>query len=336
MPKEIGSNRIKRLNSIMEKLCSRTVLPGKDIRETAESVSARTLQRDLSYLRNEFGADILYDPSSDSYSLKNRGTFVLQIRLRESQIQGLAAGIKMASHFLPHMEEDLKDLWAKMASILPPDLVRKGETLGLASVVSTPVSSMDPRTFHLLIKAIQEEKPVRFSYRSPYDDDPDDKDRFVSPWGVFFQAHAWYLWGSHPKLPQGATYRISRIDKALLWPDTDYESPPENQGLTDYASSCWYAYRGGKEVDVKLRIDPPLSRVIPETSWHPSQTFEEREDGSSTMTVRIHENALESVARWVLASAPFVTVESPMKLADQVEKLLNRLQDKTTTKVLQN
>ena len=58
MPKEIGSNRIKRLNSIMEKLCSRTALPGKEIRETAESVSARTLQRDLCYLRNEFGADI--------------------------------------------------------------------------------------------------------------------------------------------------------------------------------------------------------------------------------------------------------------------------------------
>ena len=259
---------------------------------------------------------------------------MLQIRLREFQIEGLAAGIKMASHFLPHMEEDLKDLWAKIASILPPNLVQKGEALGLASVVSTPVSSMDPRTFHLLIKAIQEEKRVRFSYRSPYDDNPDDRDRFVSPWGVFFQAHAWYLWGSHLKLPQGATYRISRIDRALIWPDANYESPPENQGLADYASSCWYAYRGGKEVDVKLRIDPPLSLVIPETSWHPSQTFEEREDGSSTMTVRIYENALGSVARWVLASAPFVTVESPLKLADQVEKLLADLVDKTGIKTL--
>ena len=328
MPKEISSSRIRRLNSLMEKLCSRSKVSGSELRRLRDGVSSRTFQRDLRYLREEFGTEIEYDTSSDEYRLINRGTFVMLLSMNEAQIQGLAAGIKIASHFLPHLKDDLSDLWGKVSAVIPPRLTNQGEALGRSTVVATPVSAVNPRTFHLLIDAINKKTPVRFSYTSPYESSPEPKERVTSPWGVFFQAHAWYLWASHPDVPDGVTYRISRIDTPLVWPDGAYRERPQGQEISDYASSCWYAYRGGEDVEIELNISPPLSLVIPETTWHPTQTIETQEDGSATLRATVSENALGSVARWILASAPFVTVESPESLASEVNLLVKRLSKK--------
>lgn len=325
MPKEISSSRISRLNTIMEKLCSRHTIPGRKLRDTGGNGCSRTFQRDLRYLREEFGAEILYDKTSDTYSLFNRGTFVLFLSMRESQVQGIVAGLSMASHFLPHLKEDLSELWGKISATLPSRLIRQGEALGCAAVIATPVSSIKPQIFHLLIDAINQRVPVRFFYTSPYDKHPEPKERVASPWGVFFQAHAWYLWASHPDIPDGVTYRISRIDTPLMWPDGVYQEKPKGQDISYYASSCWYAYRGGPEVEIELNISPPLSLVIPETTWHPTQTIEAKEDGSAVLRATVSENALGSVARWVLASAPFVTVKEPERLAFEVTLLVDKL-----------
>lgn len=328
MPKEMSSSRIRRLNSIMERLCSKPEVGGAELRGLKGNSSSRTFQRDLQYLREEFGTEIDYDPSRDSYSLLNRGSFVMVISMNEAQIQGLAAGIKIASHFLPHLKDDLSDLWGKLSAIVPARLIKQGDALGSSTVVATPVSAVNPRTFHLLIDAINKKIPVRFSYTSPYESSPEPKERVTSPWGVFFQAHGWYLWASHPDVPDGVTYRISRIDTPLIWPNGVYQEKPHGQEIYDYASSCWYAYRGGEDVEIELNISPPLSLVIPETTWHPTQTIETKEDRSATLRATVSENALGSVARWILASAPFVTVKGPESLASEVNRLVERLNKK--------
>lgn len=325
MPQEISSSRISRLNAIMEKLCSRQKISGSELRGAGKNTCSRTFQRDLRYLREEFRTEILYDKSSDTYSLSNRGTFMLFLSLKESQVQGIAAGLLMASHFLPHLKEDLSDLWGKISTTLPSRLVRQGETLGRSAVVATPVSSVNPKVFDLLIDAINQKIPVRFCYTSPYTPSPEPKERLTSPWGVFFQAHAWYLWASHPDVPDGVTYRISRIESLISWPDGKYQDKPGGQDLCNYASSCWYAYRGGDEVDIELKITPPLSMVIPETIWHPTQTIEVIDDRSAILRATVSENALGAVARWILASAPFVTVNAPEKLRDEVNELVKDL-----------
>ena len=327
MPKEMSSSRIRRLNSIMERLCSKPEVSGAELRGLKGTSSSRTFQRDLQYLREEFGTEIDYDPSRDSYSLLNRGSFVMVISMNEAQIQGLAAGIKIASHFLPHLKDDLSDLWGKLSTAMPARLIKQGEALGSSTVVATPVSTVNPRTFHLLIDAINKKTPVRFSYTSPYESSPEPKERVTSPWGVFFQAHGWYLWASHPDVPDGVTYRISRIDTPLIWPNGVYLERPQGQEISDYASSCWYAYRGGEDVEIELNISPPLSLVIPETTWHPTQKIETKEDRSATLRATVSENALGSVARWVLASAPFVTVKGPESLASEVTHLVEKLSE---------
>ena len=56
MPKEMSSIRIKRLNSIMEKLCSKPEVGGAELRGLKGNSSSRTFQRDLQYLREDRSA----------------------------------------------------------------------------------------------------------------------------------------------------------------------------------------------------------------------------------------------------------------------------------------
>ncbi len=318
MPRDLSSVKLDRLNRLMRLLYSGRPVSKDAIMDVIGYASSRTFERDLAFLREAYDAEIRHDQTQGGYILEGRGTFILNFTLTEREILSLVSGLRMASHFLPHLAKDADDLWTKMRSSLPESLLEKGETLGRCSVVSLPVSRMDSRAFDLLVDAIGTRTNVRFSYRSPYGSERATT-RVVSPWGVFFQSHAWYLWGSHPKTPKGVTYRISRIKTLHVWPDTPFSPPPEGMRIDDHASSGWYGYTGDADIPVEIEISPPLAEIVRETVWHPTQRFEDGEDGKTIMRAEVPD--LGAVARWTMASAPYARAKSPEELVRRVGEL---------------
>src|SRR5690606_35207532 len=127
--------------------------------------------------------------------------------LTEREVTAFAAGLGMASHFLPHLKEECESLWGKVRFYLPAGLSDHGERLGQSAVVALPVSPMDPKAVETCLNAIRESKAIRIRYRSPYGAGT-VKDYELSPWGVFVRAHAWYLWAGNPSCGEARTFRI--------------------------------------------------------------------------------------------------------------------------------
>ncbi len=316
MPRETSSVRLSRLNKLMRALYSKPFISGKELLPSLGYASRRTFERDLSFLREEYGTEIIYDASKQAYTLKGRGSFILNCTLSEQEVLGLVAGLQMAGHFLPHLSREMNSLWGKIKGSLPQNLAECGEELGNNTVLALPVSTMDADIFGRIIDAIRSAHTIRFDYRSPYGSEPGRR-RTVSPWGVFFQSHAWYLWGSHDKHEGGATYRISRIKTLEPKLDTPYCPKPADKTLSEYASSGWYAYTGDAQIKVAIKITPPLAEIVPETVWHPTQKTETHADGSITLTAHVAD--IGAVARWVMASAPYAQALEPQELRDAVE-----------------
>jgi len=317
MPRDLSSIRIARLNDLVQELSSHGVLPRKELMARLEYTQGRTLERDLAFLRDQYGVEIDYDRHKGGYRLRGMGRFLALFDLDEREVTALAAGLGMASHFLPHLKEECESLWGKMRFRLPAGLSDQGERLGQSAVVALPVSPMDSKVFETCINAIRESKAIRIRYRSPYGDGT-VKAYELSPWGVFFRAHAWYLWAGNPACGEARTFRISRIAQVAM-EERPMDMPPPEDGVAAFAQSAWYACPGEPCHDVEIRVKPPLADVVAETPWHVSQSLFRERDGTLLLSAKVPD--LDEVARWVMASAPYAEVLEPETLRKRVMDL---------------
>lgn len=80
MPKSISSLRIARMNRLLTTLRDRPGIGRSELLTTVEYTSPRTLERDICFLRDEFGVKIVYHRSQGGYCLKDVGEFVMLYR----------------------------------------------------------------------------------------------------------------------------------------------------------------------------------------------------------------------------------------------------------------
>ena len=331
MARELSSIRIARLKKLLLLLHRRRGqgVEAEEILRECEYASRRTLQADLQMLREEYGAEIEFTRTQPCrYCLKSEGDFLLPLALDERDVLSLTAGLGMAAHFLPHIQENCHALWRKMQAILPEKSVEFGRWLAKAAVVATPVSAMDAGVFEALLDAIYQKTMVEIAYVSPYA--PRDtsgkrevRTHILAPWGVFFRAHAWYLLAGKEGKDKPGVFRLSRIQAARPCPDLPFLSPPEAFSQENFAASAWYAAPGELEHDIRLRVVEPMATIVSETVWHPTQRTERIDADTLILTARVPD--LGEVARWVLSAAPYIAVESPLELRDMVRGLAAKM-----------
>ncbi len=91
MPKSTSSVRISRLNRLLITLQNKPGLSRKELLDEVEYTSPRTLERDMRFLREEFGVRIAFLRSKGEYYLEDAGQFVL---LRKSGKDGKKGEVK--------------------------------------------------------------------------------------------------------------------------------------------------------------------------------------------------------------------------------------------------
>ncbi len=93
--------------------------------------------------------------------------------------------------------------------------------------------------------------------------------------------------------------------------------PPANFRATDYLDAGFRKVRGaGPMQTVRLRFNAVAARWVREKTWHVTQTFNEHEDGSLTLTFAV--NHLAEVKRWVLSFGADCEVLGPGELREQI------------------
>ncbi len=73
----MSSLRIERLNHLLHVLKSNEYIPRKTLIAECAYVSARTLESDLRFLRNSFGAKIRFSRKNMAYHIEDSGKYIL-------------------------------------------------------------------------------------------------------------------------------------------------------------------------------------------------------------------------------------------------------------------
>ena len=308
MPKDMTSVRHDRLSRIMALLQSRLIVSHDMLWATGEYKSERTLQNDLSYLRGTYGADIHYKFSERMYVLKHAGVFHINLKVTKEEVEALTAGLKMAAHFLPHLEKSSDSLWGKLGGYIPQEIVAWGSELGNSMAMATPLAPVRREVFAALLEAKHKRSAINIRYAAP---NKEAKRWLLSPYGFYFRGNAWYMVSYNHKYQNVGIHRVSRIKSVSL--ATEPYIPPEKGGFTeDYISSAWHVIPGEELQPIKVHITEPLAETFQEIQWHPTQKIEESPEGGIILTAEVPN--LHEVARWVLSGAPHIHVIEPDEL----------------------
>ena len=73
--------RLARLNALLRLLASTTYLSRELLYEKLDYANCRTLERDIAYLRDTFGASIRWNYEHKGYVLESSGTFMMHLDL---------------------------------------------------------------------------------------------------------------------------------------------------------------------------------------------------------------------------------------------------------------
>lgn len=282
----------------------------------------RTILRDLDYLRDRMRLPIEFDRKQNGYYFTEPVTDFPVIEISESDLLMLfIAERASATAAASGLEGQLRASFARLAPLLGASLQTTWSELDqLLSIRSTGASKTDVKAFEILRTGIAKRKQVRFSYL-PLEASCRST-RTVHPQHLGYVNGQWYLFAFDPQRDALRTFSLSRMKSARLLQATfakDDQSPrlPE---LLDESFGVIYA---GKELQrVRAVFLPPISRLVGERQWHPSQSFKPLKDGRVEMTMEVRH--LKEVANWLSSWGASVEVLEPAKLrAEMIQRARN-------------
>lgn len=110
-------------------------------------------------------------------------------------------------------------------------------------------------------------------------------------------------------------FKVDRIQSAELTADS-YVIPADFDA-NEYFGSSWGIVVEGEVKTIKLKIDSTkMQRLMSETVWHPSQSFEKQKDGSIIMTINVTET--QELFSWILGWGDKVKVLEPEGLRRKI------------------
>ena len=305
-------------------------LGGVDLYELAQRYgsSVRTIRRDLAALE-EVGLPLEGETRGKKkvwrVAIKNRLTkftslldasHYLGLKLAMGQVGGAARATGLFTAL-----EDLSD---KIETALGP---RARQTLAeieasFHSYEKRTFQSAPPDVFWALVVAINEQRLCRVTYRAPRAE-PKDKTYKVLPLRLFSYQGAIYLMAYIPTYKNYLNLNLHRL-KALKVLQEHHPAPagfdPEK-----LENAAFGVYHSGRPVTYRMRFTPEVAEYIRERTWHPSQTFKERDDGGVELSFRCVPSY--EVTAWVASWMDGVEVLAPAKLRRSLLSLGAYLQD---------
>lgn len=211
-----------------------------------------------------------------------------------------------------HVLADLQSALDKIDAALSPAMRRFLDRLPKAISAKSPQAKrLDARTHTTtlrLLEAIVDQRVVGMKYDSA--SSRRLKAYLVHPYRLVHAQGGLYLVAYVPEYAEVRTFAVERIRQAAAEKGTF--TPVAELGSDPFANSM--GVHRGPTCKVQLRFDRSVADRVKERSWHRSQQFRDKSDGSVVMTLRVSDDyALRS---WILGFGRTVRVLSPASLAE--------------------
>jgi len=285
-------------------------------RELAEEleVSAKTVQRDIDFMRDRLGLPIEYDPLHIGFRYTEEVASFPSIEVSEGEVAALFVAQKaLAQYRGTPFERPLRSAFRKIADSLKERVSFSWSDMEeTISFHSAGASVADLELFETVSQSVLHSVELEFEYRKL--NSKGYETRRVRPYHIASLENQWYLFADDLARKQLRTFALPRMRKVHA--TSDRFRRPSNFSISRVLSGSFGVFEGGKKHRVRLQFDAFAARLVSQRNWHESQRLREAKDGTATLEMEL--GGLEEIERWVLSWGSHVQVLAPAALVERV------------------
>lgn len=281
-------------------------------------VSAKSILRDIDYLRHQRDAPIAYDAKGRGYYYTEENYALPAISLNESDLFAICIAEKaLRQHEDTPIYRKLQKVFRKIEDSLPDKVsIHPAWVEDKLSVIPERQARLEPEVWEAVSAGLGSNRALIMSYRKP--GGRESTERRVDPYHLVGYQGEWYLIGHCHRRGAIATFAMSRIETVLLL--AERFSVPADFDHARYSGNQFGIFSGEREVLVKIRFSREHAPYVLEREWHPRQTVVRKKDGSVVLGFpALH---LYEVRRWVLSWGSGAKAVAPKELVASVHEEL--------------
>lgn len=291
-------------------------------------VNRKTIQRDISFMRDRLGMPIERDGSRNGYYYTRE---VKDLPIATATTGDLAA-LYLARTTLAAIEgtvlaERMRGVFATLTKAIEDQVRFSWSDLDRAFSTKAPMPTVSQiKLFEKLAEAVLDNREVSFRYLKLSADSAET--RRLQPYHLTQVEGAWYVIGHDLDREDLRTFALSRMS-SLKTTARSFGKPEDFDGPAYVARSfgIWSDPSGGELQTVRVELSGYAARVAQERRWHPTQEVDLLNKSGSRVEVRFQVNRLEEVVRWVLSWGSKAKVLAPPELRRLTKEEIDRMHD---------
>lgn len=285
-------------------------------------VTPKTIQRDIDFMRDNFGVVIEYDDKRHGFHAVNG----------LPDFPGFVMGAEeLAALFLTRtalesirgtsLEKTMREIFAKIIRPIEGTVHLTWPEMDEAFTRKMPeMKARDVTLFGQLAEAVIQRREIGFHYRKL--DADKAAPRRVRPYHLGEVEGAWYLIGHDVERDALRTFALPRMSRTKVHAST-FERPAGFDGRDHLRRSFGVWHASGSHVHlVRVVLKDYAARLAQERRWHPTQETTVLDAKGNKVEVRFEAGALEEVVRWVLSFGSKAEVTGPPELRQMVREEL--------------
>ena len=276
-------------------------------------VSAKTIQRDIDFMRDQLGLPIEYDVSTHSYSYTRKVVQFPTVQISEGELLALSVAKQALTQYQSTpFEKPLRDAFDKLTAGLRSQIQfawrdAAGETISFRASGQSSVG--DPGLLEAASQCILRGEEIEFTYRKLGNEAGET--RQLQPLHLACIEQQWYLFGfdlqREGKVRTFALARMSRLERT----GRHFELP-ERFSVDEHLASSFGVFSSAKPEQIVLRFDALGGQLVRERTWHATQRIDPLADGGLRLALKV--GVSPEIERWILGWGEHVEVLAPASL----------------------
>jgi proteasome accessory factor B len=276
-------------------------------------VSAKTVMRDLEFMRDRLGLPLEYDAVKHGFRYTAPVRDFPVMKVSQGEVAALLLAQKSLEQFRgTTFERPLAAAFRKLSHSLGGDMEIAWHELEQAlSVRRSGTGLADMQVFDALAKAVMEEAEVGFTYHKLAGDKSEP--RTVHPYHLGCIENQWYLFGHDTARGAVRTFALPRI-RAVERTGAKFRRPADFS-LAKMLDGSFAVFEGGRPETIRVRFTGLAARLVAERVWHASQKFRREK---AALILELRAGLSPDLRQWILGWGAEAEVLAPARLRRDV------------------
>ena len=278
-------------------------------------VSAKTVMRDVEFMRDRLGLPLEYDAVKHGFYYTGAVRDFPVMKISQGEVAALLLAQKSLEQFRgTTFERPLAGAFRKLSRSLGGDMeVAWHELEGALSVRSSGTGLADVQVFDALAKAVTEGAEVELAYHKLAGEK--EEMRTVQPYHLGCIENQWYMFGHDGSRGAVRTFALPRI-RGVGRTGVKFRRP-KNFSLAKMLEGSFAVFEGGRARKVRVRFTGVAARLIGERVWHSTQKLAPDPEG---LILEMRAGLSPDLRQWLLGWGGEAEVLEPEELRTDVAR----------------